>query len=116
VGLNRGRRSPTELRHGDALDFWRVLDIDPPFRLLLAAEMSMPGEALLEITVRSKGPGRCEITLLSRFLPKGLLGILYWYILYPFHEYVFSRMLKGLVKASGRKICSGPQRFTPKIS
>jgi len=116
VGLNRGRRSPTHLRIGDALDFWRVLDIEPPRRLLLIAEMRMPGEALLEITITQVDRTHCRITLLSRFLPKGIGGILYWYALYPFHQFVFIRMLQGLVNAAGCKLASGPRRFTPKIS
>lgn len=116
VGLNRGRRSGTALGIGDALDFWRVLDLEPNRRLLLLAEMRMPGQALLEITISKTGPGHFEITLLSRFLPKGIFGIAYWYVLYPFHEYVFSRMLKGMVRAAGGTITQGPWRFTPKIS
>ncbi len=116
VGLNRGRRSATVLRPGDALDFWRVLDMTAPERLMLQAEMRMPGEALLEITIKEKDAGGCELTLYSRFLPRGIFGILYWYVLYPFHQYVFSRMLKGLVKAAGGRIIKGPWRFTPKIS
>ena len=116
VGLNRGRRSATVLRPGDALDFWRVLIMTPPTRLLLQAEMRMPGEALLEITIRETAPDQCELTLYSRFLPRGIFGILYWYALYPFHQYVFSRMLKGMVRAAGYRINQGPWRFTPKIS
>ncbi|MEH0021803.1 MAG: SDR family oxidoreductase [Desulfobacter sp.] len=116
VGLNRGRRSDRELRTGDALDFWRVLDIAPPRRLLLVAEMKVPGEALLEISIREIDRGRCELTLLSRFLPRGIFGILYWYVLYPAHEFVFSGMLKGLVNSAGLKLAGAPRRFTPKIS
>ncbi|WP_022668955.1 SDR family oxidoreductase [Desulfospira joergensenii] len=116
VGLNRGRRSATRLRTGDALDFWRVLTIEPPFRLLLLAEMRMPGEALLEITITPMDKTHCEIRLLSRFLPRGIAGILYWYVLYPFHEYVFSRMLQGLIRSAGCRLIHGPLRFTPKIS
>lgn len=116
VGLNRGRRSAKELWIGDALDFWRVLDCDPPGRLLLLAEMKMPGQALLEITLTRLSEKECEITLLSRFLPTGIFGIVYWYALYPFHQYVFSSMLKGIVKSAGVKRLTGPRRFTPKIS
>ncbi|NDY71483.1 DUF2867 domain-containing protein [Desulfobacter hydrogenophilus] len=115
VGLNRGRRSAKELWIGDALDFWRVLDCDPPGRLLLLAEMKMPGQALLEITLTRISEKECEITLLSRFLPTGILGIVYWYALYPFHQYVFFSMLKGIVKSAGVKRLTGPWRFTPKI-
>ncbi len=116
VGLNRGRRSQSRLRIGDALDFWRVLDLVPNRRLLLLAEMRLPGEALMEISMEPAGNGRFDLILMSRFLPRGLLGIIYWYVLYPFHEYVFSRMLKGLIRSAACKAVSGPRRFTPKIS
>jgi hypothetical protein len=101
---------------GDALDFWRVLEIEKPFRLLLLAEMKTPGEALLEITLNPVGEDECELVLLSRFLPRGLFGMAYWYVLYPFHQYVFAHMLKGIAKASGAGMISRPQRFTPKIT
>ncbi len=116
VGLNRGRRSKERLQVGDALDFWRVLEIKSPSKLLLLAEMRTPGEALLEIRIDPINDTRCEITLLSRFLPRGLPGIAYWYSLYPFHQYVFTQMLKGIAKAAGLELASSPKRFTPKIS
>ncbi len=116
VGLNRGRRSRDTIRTGDALDFWRVLDARPPHKLLLLAEMKTPGEALLEIRIDPVGEQQSRLTLLSRFLPKGLAGILYWYILYPFHQYVFSSMLKGMAGSLGLELTAPPQRFTPKIS
>ncbi|NNK84215.1 MAG: SDR family oxidoreductase [Desulfobacterales bacterium] len=115
-GLSRGRRSKETLQVGDSLDFWRVLEVQPPVKLLLLAEMKTPGEALLEIGIERLGDKHCELTLLSRFLPKGLFGIAYWYILYPFHQYVFTHMLKGIVKAAGLKLLSSPKRFTPKIT
>ena len=116
VGLNRGRRSPDRIHVGDALDFWRVLEIQPPGRLLLLAEMKTPGEALLEIRIDTVDPQTCRLSLLSRFLPAGLAGIAYWYALYPFHQYVFSSMLKEMIRISGLKPVTPPQRFTPKIS
>ena len=115
VGLNRGRRADKKLMVGDALDFWRVLIIDPPSHLLLLAEMKTPGEALLEIRIEPVGKDRCELVLLSRFLPEGLAGILYWYTLYPFHQYVFIRMIRGMARAAGFELVSAPSRFTPKI-
>ena len=87
-----------QLAVGDALDFWRVLKIETGRRLLLLAEMKTPGEALLDIQVKSKGPQRTELRLLSRFLPRGLAGILYWYSLYPFHERVFYGMLVAMAQ------------------
>jgi hypothetical protein len=115
AGLGRGRRHPVRLGIGDPLDFWRVLDISPKNRLLLLAEMKLPGQALLEFKLRSMGDNHTELQILSRFLPKGLWGILYWYILYPFHERVFRGMLHGIAGAAGKPIISGPQRFTPRL-
>lgn len=116
VGLTRGRRSRERLQVGDALDLWRVLEVVPLSKLVLKAEMKTPGEALLEITLERLDKTTCRLTLFSRFLPRGLLGIAYWYGLYPFHQYVFSCMLKGMVKDSGFTLLSSPQRFTPKIT
>jgi uncharacterized protein YbjT (DUF2867 family) len=116
VGLRRGRRHPVDLGVGDALDFWRVLEVDPPNRLQLLAEMKTPGEALLEIQISDHKNGQTELQMLSRFLPKGLFGILYWYGLYPFHQWIFAGMLKRMAQTIGKPIISGPQRFTPKIT
>jgi uncharacterized protein YbjT (DUF2867 family) len=115
VGLRRGRRHPSEIGVGDALDFWRVLKVDPPQQLLLVAEMKTPGEALLEFQITSGGDGMVEFQMLSRFLPKGLFGILYWYALYPFHQWIFYGMLKSIAKSIDRPIVHGPERFTPKL-
>jgi len=115
IGLRRGRRHPTDLMVGDALDFWRVLEVEPPRRLLLLAEMKTPGEALLEFQITPLGDNRAELQMLSRFLPRGLGGILYWYGLYPFHEWIFYGMLKSIAKSIGQPIVDGPQRFTPKL-
>jgi uncharacterized protein YbjT (DUF2867 family) len=115
VGLRRGRRHPTELRVGDALDFWRVLDVAPKERLLLLAEMKVPGEALLEFKIQPVGNQYTDLEMLSRFLPKGLWGLLYWYSLYPFHEKIFFGMLKAIAKVIEKPIVSGPERFTPRL-
>ena len=115
VGLRRGRRHPTELRVGDALDFWRVLDIAPKERLLLLAEMKVPGEALLEFKIYPIGDQYTDLQMLSRFLPKGLWGMLYWYSLYPLHEMIFFGMLKKMAKIIGKPMVSGPERFTPRL-
>jgi uncharacterized protein YbjT (DUF2867 family) len=115
VGLRRGRRHPTEIGVGDALDFWRVLKVDAPQQLLLVAEMKTPGEALLKFQITSSGNGLVEFQMLSRFLPKGLPGILYWYALYPFHQWIFYGMLKSIAKLIDKPIVHGPERFTPKL-
>jgi len=116
VGLRRGRRHPSDLRVGDALDFWRVLEVEPLQRLVLSAEMKVPGEALLDIQIKQTDDGQIELRFLSRFLPDGLGGILYWYALYPAHQWVFGGMLHAMAKIMGKKIVSGPARFTPTLN
>ena len=115
IGLRRGRRHPSEIGVGDALDFWRVLKVEAPRRLLLVAEMKMPGDALLEIQITPIGSDQVELQMLSRFLPKGMFGLLYWYGLYPFHQWIFFGMLKAIAKSINRPIIRGPERFTPKL-
>jgi hypothetical protein len=103
------------LHIGDALDFWRVLDLSPPLRLLLLSEMKMPGEAVLEFKITPLQEGEVELQQLSRFLPRGFLGLLYWYSLYPAHQWLFRGMLRAIAHAVGKPILKGPERFTPKI-
>ena len=116
VGLRRGRRSASRLYTGDALDFWRVLEVDAPHRLTLLAEMKTPGDAILEIQLAPQPDGLTQLQLLSRFMPRGLVGILYWYLLVPFHEMIFSGMLRAIARTVGQPIVSGPERFTRRIS
>ncbi len=111
VGLSRGRRSSVELRPGDALDFWRVVAVEEPRRLLLVAEMKLPGKAVLELTLLEKAPGETELRLTARFLPRGLTGLLYWWGVTPFHGLAFNGMLRGIAKAAGRPVLAGPQRL-----
>jgi len=94
VGLRRGRTSETALHPGDAVDFWRVLFADKKEkRLLLYAEMKLPGEAWLEFRIRD---GKLRQT--ATFRPKGLMGRLYWYGIYPVHIMVFKGMIRNLAK------------------
>jgi len=101
VGLRRGRRDPDQLRVGDALDCWRVEAIEPDRRLLLAAEMKLPGRAWLEFEVEPDGDG-ARIRQTAIFDPVGLSGLAYWYGIYPLHELVFAGMLRGIAKAARR--------------
>jgi len=97
VGLRRGRRSETELKPGDALDFWRVLVADKEKgRLLLYAEMKLPGEAWLEFKIKESN-GKRELMQTATFRPLGLWGRLYWYSVLPFHGLIFPQMAKGIV-------------------
>jgi uncharacterized protein YbjT (DUF2867 family) len=115
TGLGRGRTSPSGLSVGQAVDFWRVLEVEPPYRLLLLSEMKAPGDALLEFQITALGSDRSELQLVSRFLPRGLSGLIYWYAFYPFHQWVFSGMIKSIAKISGKPLSKGPERFTPKL-
>lgn len=108
VGLGRGRRHPTDIRTGDALDFWRVLTADPPRLLRLSAEMKLPGEAMLDFTL-SEREGLTTLGLQSRFLPRGLAGLAYWWLTYPLHLLVFSGLLRAIGRRAGG-LASGPTR------
>lgn len=101
-GLRRGRRDAHDLRLGDSLDFWRVSAIDPPRKLELTAEMKLPGVATLtfEIMPEAEGGSKSRIVMTARFRPRGLFGIAYWYMVVPLHGIVFSRMLRGIVRAA----------------
>ncbi len=94
-GLRRGRRDPDSVGYGEALDFWRVTGLVPDRRLALRAEMKLPGEALLEFTVEPEG-ANARLVQTARFLPRGLLGLAYWYAVLPFHGIVFAGMLQGI--------------------
>jgi uncharacterized protein YbjT (DUF2867 family) len=91
-GLRRGRRSPTELRAGEALDFWRVLLADRDGgRLMLYAEMKMPGEAWLEFALEGD-----QLRQTATFRPQGLIGRAYWFAVLPFHRILFPQMADRL--------------------
>jgi uncharacterized protein YbjT (DUF2867 family) len=95
VGLRRGRRSPTELVPGDALDFWRVISANKDLgRLILYAEMKLPGEAWLEFGIDKE---KNNFTQRATFRPNGLLGRLYWYLLLPVHIIIFNGMAKKIL-------------------
>ena len=95
IGLRRGRTSPTNLKAGDALDFWRVIFADKEQqKLLLYAEMRLPGEAWLEFKIED---GLLKQT--ATFRPRGLWGRLYWYSVLPFHGFIFTGMVNKLVAA-----------------
>ncbi|MBO2008880.1 SDR family oxidoreductase [Hymenobacter negativus] len=98
-GLRRGRRSPSRLRAGDPLDFWRVLVADKPGRrLLLYAEMKLPGEAWLQFRIQEQEDGTHTLEQLAAYRPRGLAGRLYWYSVLPFHGIIFKGMAKNIVE------------------
>ena len=93
VGLKRGRRSQCDLRISDCLDFWKVVDLQKNERLLLYAQMKLPGEAWLEFKIKDN-----KLIQSAYFYPKGVLGRLYWYALVPLHYFVFNNMIKSIIK------------------
>ncbi len=96
VGTRRGRRDPETVVPGDALDFWRVEAFVPNQCLRLAAEMKVPGRAWLQLEVEADGEGSV-IRQTAIFDPVGVIGLAYWYLLYPLHRLVFGGMLAGIV-------------------
>jgi hypothetical protein len=97
VGLRRGRTNPLSIHTGDTLDFWRVLAADKKNRrLLLYAEMKLPGEAWLEFRIVKK-QGRMFLRQTATYRPKGLLGRVYWFAVLPFHFFVFEGMAKNII-------------------
>lgn len=99
AGLRRGRRHPEEVRQGEPLDFWRVVDVRPNRHLTLKAEMKVPGEAWLEWDIEEHD-NRYTLVQRATFVPRGLFGRVYWYVLLPFHGFVFPQMARGIVSAA----------------
>jgi len=99
VGVRRGRRDPNHVRVGDTLDFWRVEQVVENKILRLAAEMKVPGRAWLEFEVTEED-GISTVRQTAIFDPVGLFGIVYWYSLFPLHEFVFRGMLRNICKAA----------------
>jgi uncharacterized protein YbjT (DUF2867 family) len=94
VGLRRGRTNPDTIHAGDALDFWRVLYANKQEgRLLLFAEMKLPGEAWLEFKIENN-----KLIQTATFRPLGVLGRAYWYAVFPFHGFIFKGMIRNITK------------------
>jgi uncharacterized protein YbjT (DUF2867 family) len=95
VGLSRGRRDSCDIRLGECLDFWRVEDIKENERLLLYAQMKVPGEAWLEFKIQDN-----KLIQSAYFYPRGIWGRVYWYSMIPMHYFIFKNMIKGILKNS----------------
>jgi uncharacterized protein YbjT (DUF2867 family) len=106
VGLRRGRRDPNQLREGEALDFWRVEEIDRPKLLRLRAEMKLPGLAWLEFKVSQHESGKTLVTQRALYHPRGLFGHIYWWMVLPMHGIVFPSMAKKMAGPSATKFAS----------
>jgi uncharacterized protein YbjT (DUF2867 family) len=101
VGRRRGRRDPEQVAQGDAIDWWRVREIEPDRRLRLFAEMRLPGRAWLQFEVTESENGSV-IRQTAIFEPLGLFGLAYWHCIWPLHALVFRGMLKNLARAAER--------------
>jgi hypothetical protein len=97
AGMRRGRRDPSRLRQGDAVDFWRVDALEPGRMLRLRAEMKVPGRAWLQFEVTGDD-ARSIVRQTAIFEPHGVAGLLYWYALYPVHRLIFQGMLAGIAQ------------------
>jgi uncharacterized protein YbjT (DUF2867 family) len=102
VGLRRGRRDPHHVAVGDAIDFWRVVAVEPGRRLTLLAEMKLPGSAALDFEVRPEADGRTRVVVTAYFHPAGAAGLLYWHALTPAHAVIFKGLAKAIVERAAR--------------
>ncbi|GAC1310647.1 MAG: SDR family oxidoreductase [Vulcanimicrobiaceae bacterium] len=97
-GTRRGRRSASDLRVGDAVDFWRVEAYEPDRLLRLRAEMRLPGYAWLQFEVVRDPAGETSLRQTAFFDPRGIFGYLYWYAVLPFHELIFGNMARRIAQ------------------
>jgi len=100
VGMRKGRPEPAQIKVDDTLDFFRVVKIQPGRMIRLKAEMKLPGDGWLQFEVTPRGEDRAQLIQTVFFAPKGLTGIVYWYLLYPLHGLIFGKMINMLVKRS----------------
>jgi uncharacterized protein YbjT (DUF2867 family) len=110
IGTRRGRRHPTELAVGDALDFWRVDAMEPGQLLRLKAEMRVPGDAWLEFRVTPRDDGGARLDQRARFHPRGLWGRAYWAAMVPFHQFIFPVMARRIAEQAEAAERGGPAR------
>ena len=113
IGLRKGRRDPYEIAEGDAIDFWRVEEFTPGKRLLLRAEMKLWGLGWLEFIVETKGNRGSRLIQTVRYYPKGLWGIVYWYMTYPIHILIFRNMARNLVESARKQKGAKPEGSAP---
>ncbi len=110
VGLRRGRRCPVKLRVGDVLGFWRVEELVNNSLLRLRSEMRMKSGAWLQFEVKEQEVGKVLITQTAFFEPQGILGRMYWYTMYPFHEVIFRGMLQTLANEAEEASRNNPSK------
>lgn len=98
VGLRRGRRHPSELRVGDALDFYRVITINPGHNLTLAVEMKLPGSGVLEFVLEKVDKDQTRLSTIAYFHPSGIAGQVYWYAFLPIHMLIFRGLTRAIIR------------------
>jgi uncharacterized protein YbjT (DUF2867 family) len=116
VGLRRGRRHPSELAIGDAVDFWRVEALEPDRLMRLRAEMRVPGGAWLECRVKPAAGGKSLLNITALFKPKGVGGFLYWWFFYIPHVFIFTQMAKRIGERAREMEPGGGFRVEGEIS
>jgi uncharacterized protein YbjT (DUF2867 family) len=112
VGLQRGRRNPDEIRVGEALDYWRVEEVEPNRRLLLRAEMKVPGKAWFEFKSDPQN-GKTLLTVTAYFASRGLFGFLYWYAFWIPHRFLFDGLIRRLASRAHVLAHQAPLPSTP---
>lgn len=110
--MRRGRRHPTELMVGEAVDFWRVEALEPGRMLRLRAEMKVPGKAWLEWFCQTEGQGT-RLVQSALFEPRGLPGALYWYAMVPAHQFIFNDLINAIADLAERRSVPGPGERCP---
>lgn len=100
VGSLRGRRHSTILEINDVVDFWRVEDITQDQRLLLRAEMKLPGWAWLEFRIEANDDTTNTLSVRAYYQPSGFWGKIYWYSVYPFHSFIFQDLIEQIERRS----------------
>ncbi len=115
VGVQRVRRDPHDVAVGDAIDFWRVVAVEPGRHLTLLAEMKLPGSAALEFELSPATPGRTRLVLTAYFHPAGAPGLLYWHALAPAHALLFNGLARTIAERAERRttVVPSPSRATP---
>jgi hypothetical protein len=102
VGMRRGRPVGGTLSIGDALDFWRVIGLEPGKRLTLMAEMRIPGSATFELEIQPLAEPGCSVSVTAHFHPAGVAGITYWNALLPIHKLLFRGLIREIIRRAER--------------
>ncbi|MDO8663096.1 MAG: SDR family oxidoreductase [Candidatus Omnitrophota bacterium] len=99
VGTARGRKSQSSLKINDVVDFWRIEDFQENQRLLLRAEMKLPGKAWLEFSITDEG-GKRKLSIAAYYDTQSLFGKIYWYLCLPFHRFIFVNLIEEIERRS----------------